>query len=66
MESSAKIVQEKRKRLAQPRQALEGQLMKSFFDSNSWTELEKRSRLYRSDKRKAESAGRRCLPSEGL
>jgi hypothetical protein len=50
----------------QPRQALVDQLMKSLFDFNRWTESEKWSRLFRSDKRKAESAGRRCLPSGGL
>ncbi len=50
----------------QPRQALEVQLMKSVFDFNSWTEFRKAEPTVRSDKRKTESAGRCCLPSEGL
>ncbi|MFT9599276.1 hypothetical protein [Mesobacillus sp.] len=38
---------EKRKRLGQPRQALEGRPVKSFFDFIGRTEIEMYSRLYR-------------------
>jgi hypothetical protein len=38
---------EKRKCLGQPRPALEGQAVKSFFDFIDWTEIEMYSRLPR-------------------
>ena len=37
-------IKDKRKRLDQPRQALEGQKLKSFFDFSIWTEVTRGAR----------------------
>ncbi|MEH6990193.1 hypothetical protein [Cytobacillus firmus] len=49
-------IKEKRKRLDQPRHALEGKKSKSFFDFSIWTEVTRGARPLQLDKGRKKNA----------